>query len=210
MFKKIKDAFWETADKMDRWSYDHALPLIEEFCEHLRQIGVNASVLEFENPEPLKGLGYIKIEGRNVDLADYSKQSVRSGSSAHSGSKTFYQSNYYLYLNMKGLEDKLKAEAKPVKKSFFSSEIVDCRWEGGELAQQLNADSDLKSAMIKEELGRIRIRLPSEVARPSIQNLQFVWIQGKQTKEKMFPTLGAFEAYDRIAQHVRSIATVRP
>jgi len=187
LFKKL-------GDNIKKDIYYDRLPLINEFCEHLRQIGVNASVLEFGSPLSLAdssgGTGYVKLEGRNIDLADSFYGSV-------SGKSRSYHSEYYVRGNVEGLENRLKAEGKPVKKSFFSSETVDYKWNGEDLAQKLNADSELKSMLIKEELGGISIG--------SSFNHQYVWIQGEKHRDKAFPTHEAFEAYDKIAHHIRSI-----
>jgi len=104
-----------------------------------------------------------------------------------------------------GLENKLKAEAKSIKKGFLSKEVVGLKWEGGSLAQLLNADSDLKTKLLQEGLVEIEIR-------PDKKN-QYVRMRQKPFHSKTtlaLPTREAFEIYDRIAQHIHSIATARP
>ena len=59
--------------------------LINELCEHLRQIGIEATVLDFKSPEAVHHtptghiiygmnnwppLGSVKVEGRNIDLVE--------------------------------------------------------------------------------------------------------------------------------------------
>lgn len=145
----------------------------------------------------------MKVESRNIDLAQYDHHS-QTHSNPRGGSHTtyFYDSHYYVYGSVEGLEGKLKAEAKPVKKGFFNREIVDYKWGGEELAQRLNADSELKSMLLREGLGEIRI--------DHIQKLPSVGIHGENTKEKVFPRKEAFEVYDRIAQHIRGTVGSKP
>jgi len=57
--------------------------------------------------------------------------------------------------NVKGLEGKLEAEVKPIKKGLLSREVVDFQWEGGYLAQLLNADADLRNMLLREGLNQL-------------------------------------------------------
>jgi len=209
MFKKIKDKFKETG-------------LINELCEHLRSIGINATLLESGSSEAIGGtlvLGNVKVEGRNLDLIQVERQ-------PGGGSRFVYQYHYVVRANVEGLEDKLKADAKPVTKGLFSKEVVDLKWEGKELAQLLNTDSDLKSMLLKEGLDKVVVRpdkkhqcvmithppkIPRQVS-VSIGGLPSIPVRGGglTAGRKEFPTLEEFDAYDRIAKHIRSIAGVRP
>ena len=209
MFKKIKDKYKETG-------------LINELCEHLRNIGINATLLESGSSEAVGGilaLGNIKVEGRNLDLIQVERQ-------PGGGSNIVYQYHYAVRANVEGLEDKLKADAKPITKGLFSKEVVDLKWEGKELAQLLNTDSDLKSMLLKEGLDKVVVRpdkkhqcvmithppkIPRQVS-VSIGGLPSIPVRGGglTAGRKEFPTLEEFDAYDRIAKHIRSIAGVRP
>ncbi len=97
--------------------------------------------------ENLPPLGCVKVEGRNIDLVEVSRLAQVVGSRGGPG-HLVYRYNYVVKANVGNLENKLKAEAKQIKKGFLSSEIIDYNWEGGELAQLLNADSELKNMLL--------------------------------------------------------------
>lgn len=174
--------------------------LISELCTHLKQLGLNAAVLEPESAEAkiLGGLGNVVIEGRNIELVQVTKHTQTH--SAGRGRTTV--THYYLYhygakANVDyGLENKLRIEAKPIRKSFFNRTIVDYKWEGGELAQLLNADSELKNFLIQEGIENLWTNTG--------KNREYFWVT-RRGDRKEFPTQKAFEAYDRIMHHARSI-----
>jgi len=217
--------------------------LINELCERLRQIGINATVVESGSPEDIGGLvtfalGSVKIEGRNLDLIQVGKISVPAsqrevgtytrrvqpgepGYTREMGQGSIrYDYHYVVRVKVEGLESKLEAKFKPIKKrkGLFGKEVVGFQWEGGELAQRLNSDSDLKNMLLKEGLHRLLIKPEKEhqcvrITPPTgLETFSFDFdsqhpaILGR----KAFPTREAFEIYDKIAQHIRSIASARP
>jgi len=225
IFKKIRGAIEARTREVG---------LINELCEHLRQIGVEATVLDFKSPEAihhsrtshiyytmenLPPLGCVKVEGRNIDLVEVSRIGAGGGISGGPG-HLVYRYNYVVKANVGNLENKLKAEAKQIKKGFLSSEIIDYNWEGGELAQLLNADSELKNMLL--ELGSPNLMVTPYKRdqyvgiMPVISPITTIVIGGIPVKydgivgRKAFPTREAFEAYDRIAQHIRSILSSQP
>ncbi len=115
-----------------------------------------------------------------------------------------YRYNYVVLAKTDGLEDKLKAATKLIKKGFLRKEVVGLKWEGGYLAQLLNADSDLKTMLDREGLVECEIRPDKKNHRIRIRQKKFY-----PRNMLPFPTREAFEVYDRIAQHIRSIAPVR-
>jgi hypothetical protein len=185
--KKIKDAVKEVG-------------LMNELCQHLQQIGINARLLESGSPDAVgprwkKGifassyvLGCVKVEGRNLDLVQVERQPSQM-------TPPPYGYNYVVRLIVEGLEGKLWAGTKPIGP-------VDFQWQGGYLAQLLNADSDLQDMLLRAGLNKLLIS-------PDKRN-QCVRITPLTVERKAFPTREAFEAYDRIAQHIRSIAHTRP
>lgn len=120
---------------------------------------------------------------------------------------------------MAGLENKLKAELKPIekRKGLFDKEIVGYQWEGEELAKRLNSDADLKNMLLKGNLHRLSVVPEKEnncvrITPPSgPETLDFNFglhpiILGR----RMFPTRETFGIYDKVAQHVRGLAGPRP
>jgi hypothetical protein len=212
--------------------------LINELCKHLRQIGIKATVVALGSPEAIGrlvtfALGNIKVEGRNVDLVQVGKTTVpASQPKLHPGEEGYtremaggaqgsirYDYHYVVRATVEGLERKLTAEFKPIekRKGLFGREVVGFQWEGGELAQRLNSDSDLKNMLLKEGIHRLLIKPETEH-----QCIRITPPTGKETVSfdfgshltilgrKAFPTREAFEVYDKIAQHIRSIASARP
>jgi hypothetical protein len=209
--------------------------LINELCAHLRQIGLNATVVESGSPEDIGrlvtfALGSVKVEDRNLDLVQVEKISViasdpkmRPGQAGYTrergqGSRR-YDYHYVMRVKVAGLESKLEAEFKPIekRKGLFGKEVVGVQWEGGELAQRLNADSDLKKRLLKEGVHRLVIKPEKEhqcvrITPPTgSKTLSFDF--GRHPEifgRKNFPTREAFEIYDKIAQHIRNIADIQP
>jgi len=198
--------------------------LINELCEHLRQIGIEATVLDLKSPEAIHHtptmhimysihnippLGCVKVEGRNIDLVEV----IRSFTGTRELSQIVYRYNYAVKANVGDLKDKLKAEAKQ------SAPAIDYKWEGGELAQLLNADSELKNMLLglgSPNLMVIPNKKDQYVGITPIVSSTSIVISGIPVKydmivgRKAFPTREAFEAYDRIAQHIRSILSSQP
>jgi hypothetical protein len=209
--------------------------LINELCEHLRQIGINATVVELGSPEDIGrlvtfALGSVKVEGRNLDLVQVGKISAsasdpmllpgQSGYTRERGQGSIkYDYHYVVREKVAGLESKLEAEFKPIekRKGLFGKEVVGFQWEGGELAQRLNSDSNLKNMLLKEGIHRLLIKPEKEhqcvrITPPTgAEALSFDF--GRHPSiigRKAFPTREAFEVYDKIAHHIRSIASARP
>lgn len=200
--------------------------LINELCEHLQQIGIEATVLDFKSPEAvhhtptmhiiysmknLPPLGCVKVEGRNIDLVEVSR--ISEGGGGGTAGRWVYRYNYVVKAKVGNLENKLKAEVNPIKKGFPTSEIVDYNWEGGELVQLLNADSELKNMLLG--LGALHLMvIPNKKDQyvgitPIVSSTAIVFYD-MTVGRKAFPTREAFEAYDRIAQHIRKILSSQP
>ncbi|MGA3192839.1 MAG: hypothetical protein ABSD73_10070 [Candidatus Bathyarchaeia archaeon] len=221
--------------------------LITELCEHLRQIGIEATVLDVKSPEAIHHtptmhiiysiknippLGCVKVEGRNIDLVEVCRflgsagglsgsasAGGFGGSAGPGGPLATYRYNYILKANVGKLEDKLKAEAERITKGLLGREIIDYMWLGGELAQLLNADTELKNMLLGFGSPKLMVhpnkKLQYVEITPIVSSTNIV-IGGIPIKynltvgRKAFPTREAFEAYDRIAQHIRSILSSQP
>lgn len=153
IFKKIRDLIKEEG-------------LMKELCEHLQQIGIKASLLESGSPESLgprwqKGpfasgyvLGNIKLEDQNFDLIQVERN---MGGDDTGLSEIEYTYQYLVLANIEGLEERLEAKIKLIRKGLIRRELVDFHWHGGELAQHLNADSRLRDMLLQEGLSEFRI-----------------------------------------------------
>lgn len=222
IFKKMKDKIGKASEEYRAREVD----LLNELCECLRQIGVNGTVHVSESwKEPMGRmlispiLGHVKVQDRNIDLVQVEmKQHMDAEGDCVEYFEYFY--HYVVQAKVKGLESKLKAKVKPIKEGFLSREVVDFNWEGRELAQLLNADSTLRNMLLREGLNQLpnmEVR-PHEkhqciriTKQPKIREYTKAGFGSIQTVgRKEFPTREDFEIYDRIAQHIRSIATARP
>lgn len=95
----------------------------------------------------------------------------------------------------------------------MNREIPDCRWEGGELAQLLNADLDLTQILYDEGIDRLEIR--ADIGHRCVRIEHWHWkvytsrdmgpSDVSSIGRKQFPTREAFEAYERIAFAIRSV-----
>jgi hypothetical protein len=209
--------------------------LINELFNHLRQIGVEATEVASGSPEATGGLcsfplGCVKVEGRNIDLVQVERESLRATQpNLQPGEKSYtreraqgslrYDYHYLVRANVASLENKLKAELKPIekRKGLFGKEIVGYQWEGGELAQRLNSDSDLKNMLLKGSIHRLSV-----VPEKEKQCVRITPLSGPETLDfnfglhpiilgrRMFPTRETFGIYDKIAQHIRGLAGPRP
>jgi len=188
---------------------------IEDLCEHLRRIGLDATIESQEYKKGIKPpaqvyegwvMGSVRINNRNIDLIELWWQ--RWGSFGEYGSvENEYRCQYVVQAKVDGLEDKLKAESKPVMKGFFSRETVDFKWEGKELAQILNSDANLRKHFLSQvPTSFLHVEIIPHKEHKCIIRQKF----GTNYVKNTFPTIETFEAYDRIAQHIRSIANVRP
>jgi len=165
--------------------------------------------------------GSIRVANRNIDLIELEKLNKHALiREKFSGIMVYapyvrvlyldiYRCNYIVQAKVDGLEDKLKAKAKPVtvQKDPKSWEVVGITWEGGELAQILNSDSNLRDTLshMKDSVFSFLEISPDRI-------LERVRIgptgAAYGSPKSAFPTVETFEAYDRIASHVRSIARI--
>jgi hypothetical protein len=175
-----------------------------ELCEHLRQLGVNATAVD---PRTVEGVdeswpfGLAKVEDRNINFV------MMNPGLSDDRTRSFY-CTYHTRANVEGLEKTLDVEGEPKKKGFLSREVVDYQWKGGDLAQRLNADADLKNMLITAQAGKISVK-PNVLGFTSFHGTAVIR-QGNESwggswKKKSFPTREAFEVYDRIAHHILSI-----
>lgn len=239
MLGELKETIFSAIDDYQKLDREEVMG---ELCKHLLQIGVNVTLLDPDSPEGFRVLvtntgfppfiiGCIKIEGRNIDVIF-----VQSAFS----DLRFYYYYYVVRANVDGLEDKLRADFKSnwrgrcclkkdfkwVDKALINQEVSNSRWEGGELAQLLNADSDLTCTLYSEGLDRLEIR-PDRGHRcvtmlHPTHHRKIGWSKrdmgpgdmdlapGSEFDRytigrKQFPSREAFEAYDRVAYAIKKV-----
>ena len=113
------------------------------------------------------------------------------------GALPYLQIHYIVAGNGRAFEDRLIARTRKKTKGVIRKEVVDLSWEGGQITDRLNGDSNLKSllntALLEE--GDIHID-PTENG---------IRIYGDWKPEyKIEMSKQALEAYNVIAGHVKS------
>jgi len=144
-----------------------------------------------------------------------------------------YYITYLVYGIVRDLEDRLSAETRPMKTGLFGKKVTGFKWKGGRLADILNADTVLRNILLrigspdimimprKEVMaspeGMLlvpKVDMDKEEASYGIQSHReeqyveirtFTIVTDENAGRQAFPTLEAFEAYERIARHIRSI-----
>jgi len=185
---------------------------VEALCEHLRRMGLNATVeskklkwREVFVPVVWPLLGSVRVVNRNIDLVELEGRTREEF--------RYFRCSYVVQAKVNGLEDRLRAKGKPVRKSFLSRQAVDFKWKGGELAQVLNGDANLRDMLCRMDIPRYLNPFWTDTMgiKPDKkhQRVRIRPIRDFYDPINVFPSIEAFEAYDRIAQHIRSIANVR-
>jgi len=191
---------------------------IETLCERLLRMGLDATVESKERSRPLR-IGWasniidsVKVENRNIDLVELEEHYLtgRRALMASEDAPPRYRCNYTVLVRAEGFDDRLKGELKVARKSFWkvNSEVVDFWWKGKKIAQILNNDITLKGILHRLKDNSF---LPLEIKPFHNRKVQCVRIRqkhGSHFPADAFPTNETFEAADRIAQHIRSIANI--
>jgi hypothetical protein len=224
--KRIKGKFKEWNEKSKRKEEAK----VEALAEHLRRMGLDVTVQSKESgcidgEEAI--MGYVKVANRNIDLVELESRTFTSVDMDGSGfSVDVFRCNFVVQVKVEGLENRLKAEGKPVRKRLLSKEVVDFKWVGLDLAQILNNDAYLKRYFCSLRLhDRFYPWGGSECDLEIVpyREEHCVIIRQKWASQwtantyiyhgsplSAFPTIETFEAYDRIAQHIRSVTNGRP
>lgn len=113
------------------------------------------------------------------------------------GALPYLQTHFVVAGNGRIFEDRLIARTRKKTKGVIRKEVVDLSWEGGQIADRLNGDSNLKSLLttVLLEEGNIHID-PTENG---------IRIYGDWKPEyKIEMSKQSLEAYNIIAGHVKS------
>lgn len=197
---------------------------IDALCEHLKLLGVDATVeskghKQFETSveKNLAIVGSVRVANRSIDLIEWQLDVFDYWwGDYYKGRWDRYRCNYVLRLKVDGLEYQLKAKSEPVfvKKGFLKREFVGFKWAGNELAQVLNNDADITKMLYP--LGKLNeLRNVETIPYKEHQcvRMRQVWVdewtnRPNQHLISAFPTIETFNAFDRIAQHILTIAKI--
>ena len=116
-------------------------------------------------------------------------------------------------------QDDFKAETKIFWKGRIFKKPIDFRWVGGQIADTLNQDIELKKSLYDEvgvtipqkfdnvkkrsfwKVGNIQIKPEEDIVK--IYAPEIWWIAGSNPPVSTFPTLGVIRTYDKIAKYIR-------
>jgi len=162
--------------------------LMDALSQHLREIGVNATLLDRWNAErviaaALRGgypLGYVKVDEKNFDFIQVSyfiDPGVERGGPPHT---IVFVYSYMVQLDAYNVRSELKAYFRAIerRKGFFTKEVENLgfQWEGGQLAEVLSKDAEMNKKILDLKLERLEIR-PEKVYLPS-----YVWPKTDKTR----------------------------
>ena len=175
-------------------------------CEHLQGLGVDARMIEEEGD-------HVTLTGQEIDVVKVSYYGRSDISAAH------YDVDYGLKCNVDKVEKKVKAQTKFQTKGFIRGKIVDFKWVGGELADELNKDDALKKQLLKQLKGKGYSK-SYEISIFPDKKAGIVWITTTkymppfpmsvkpfEVPEDLMPSETSFKLYNAIAKHMRNIAS---
>ena len=136
---------------------------IDALCKYYQELGIKATILPEKSPEAIeKGrvkqdMGYIKVSGREFDLATIRMKGTTSGSydlgkvrgiPIATKQKIPIEYHHIVRANFAN-EGALKAKLKKKTKGVIGKEVTDVSWEGGRLAEALNSDDRIKATVLR-------------------------------------------------------------
>lgn len=215
----------ETKDALENPIIVMYKELLIELYKHLQQIGINGTAHPSQNEvdsmtASLTGrvAGYVTLEGRNIEKIQVEIEQRIDQVNTTSRIQHYH---YIVPANIQGFEQTVDVKITPIRKRFFSRDVVDFRWEGRDLAQQLNDDVELRTMIAQNGLNpppRIEVKAhcqPRPLARigdlpQALRDAQSAFtpcIRITNVHARL-PTRETFNIYDRIANHIQGITTV--
>ena len=161
--------------------------LLEELHEHLLSMGVEAELAS-------RGKAII-VKQQAIDLVHLAAHAAGPG-----GHPTEWRVVFIINIDRPGVWSPLtlNAHTKNVKERRLGGKIVGIKWVGGELADVLNGDTKLNKVLMETGQRRIEVNYKGE----DIEILSPPFAH----KSEMLTIIEAFEAYNRIAKHIRMVA----
>jgi len=200
--------------------------VFRDLLAYYQNAGLNAELLEPDNPQTLPGEKSIKVSGRKFDLVilKYASGSIGAGRGFTVGPQIGFQqqnlgpTNINFNYVVKGLsitnEDDLKAQVKEKTEGLISKKLVDIHWEGGMLAGQLNGDTELKNLIMKSSVVPLKVEhdkknncvhiINEKGIRIIIQRSGII-VQKAETRAENFPPIETLDVIDKIATYVKPI-----
>jgi hypothetical protein len=171
-------------------------------CEHLQRWGIDARMSEEEGDR-------VTLTGQEIDVIKVS----------HLGGYGSTYSFYYgVRCDVEGIEKQMRARIKIQTKGLIRRQVVDFKWVGGELADELNRDDKLR----KQLLQQLKIDVQDSVEISPDKKAGIVWITTTQAMppfptsatpfsipDDIMPSETSFKSYNAIAKHIRNISSAQ-
>lgn len=204
--------------------------VFRDLSAYYQQAGLNAEILEPDNPQTIPGEKSIKVSGRKFDLVilKFAGGSIGFGRGGTIGPSIGFQqqnlgpTNINFNYIIKGLvnanENDLNAELKAKTEGFISKKLVDVHWEGGLLAGQLNGDLELKNAILKSNVVPLKVepdkknncvRVINEHSVRMIITRSGIIVQKAETRVENFPPMEILDVIDKIAAYAKGYMTAQ-
>ena len=198
--------------------------VFRDLLTYYQQAGLNAEILEPNNPQTIPGEKSIKVSGRKFDLVilKFAGGSIGFGRGGTIGPSIGFQQqnlgptninfNYVVKGMINGNENDLKAELKAKTEGLISKKLVDVHWEGGLIAGQLNGDLELKNAILKSNVVPLKVepdkenncaRIINEHSVRMVITRSGIIVQKAETRVENFPPLETLNVIDKIATYVK-------
>jgi len=168
----------------------------EELCQHLREMGVKAYILQtgsdqekigLKRSSSEKSMGIIELKNRNIDFTNVI------------GVASQYGTNYFIdYLvktpNIAGKRTVKKTRLIRKKSSPLGGKVIGIEWKGDEsLAQSLNFDYGLEDKLLRADVKKASIGIFPEPKHG----------YARIRTGYSLPSLETFEVMNVIAKHVK-------
>ena len=128
-----------------------------------------------------------------------------------------YGSSYSFYYgvpcDVEGIEKQMRARMKLQTKGLIRRQVVDFKWVGGALANDLNRDDELKTQLLQQ----LKIDVRDSVEISPDKKAGIVWITTTKVMspfpesatpfsipDDIMPSETSFESYNAIARHIRN------
>jgi len=199
--------------------------VFRDLLAYYQNAGLNAELLETDNPQTIPGEKSIKIGGRKFDLVilKFAGGSIGASRGFTIGPSIGYQRenlgptlinfNYVVKGISNQNEADLKAEVKEKTEGLISKKLVDIKWVGGILAGQLNGDIDLKNMIMTSNVLPLKVEpdgknncvhIINEKGIRIIIQRSGILVQKAETRAENFPPIETLDVIDKITSYIKS------
>ena len=167
-------------------------------CELLQRWGIDARMIEEEGD-------CVALRGQEIDIVKINHMRAYGAAS--------YSFYYGVRRDVEGIEKQVKTRMKIQAKGLTRREVIDFKWIGGELADELNRDDTLKAQLLRQ----LKINVRDCVEIFADKKAGVVWITTTKymspfpksatpfsVPDDIMPSETSFRLYNAIANHIRN------